>query len=141
MSYAALGQLGGLWGWYSVWEKSPPVNGYAAATEFAAWMWTDRGTAEYFARRAYGQIRHQGGLYRSHDYWVDQKMGAGVAADYRWREMKAGWWPSSPHTSWVYTTSKAARALNETLASSYESMCFEAEFCTEIRDVTGNIVS
>ena len=148
LAQKAMGQLGGPWGWFSIWLDSPAFNGQPAMLLFDGWMWTDRGTAQFIARRATGAIRPSGA--RQYDYWVDERgqRNERVDTNYRWREMTAGmpatfsWSPRPPHTSWVYTNSLVAGQINKSAMDEVSGeVCVKDRFCLRVKDVAGNIVS
>ncbi len=103
---AALGQLGGAWGWYSTWD----VRGSRSAS-FSGWIYTDQKTAQMLARAAKGSIE------------VNYRVTGGPSTGaYGWNEIQGiylapGAWgaPSPTHVSWFYAEASGATAVTMAL--------------------------
>jgi hypothetical protein len=128
MTRQALGQLGGAWGWFSVWGN--PGRSWQDTPRLLGWFYTDRETARFLVRRAHGTTPgHVPDVYNAdwlHTVWI----GGRSTFVPKWQEIyqqtprAPGGGPCTDqsgcvydrgaHVSWAYpSTQEAADAVRE----------------------------
>ena len=119
MSYVGLGQLGGQWGWFSVWGN--PGQSWSSAPRFLGWFYTDYETARFLVRRAHRTLPGwQYGTYGAD--WLMYTSPSQKTFSPKWQQifqvepLAPGGGPCTSktgcvynkrgHVSWVYATTK-----------------------------------
>jgi hypothetical protein len=121
-SQPALGQLGGAWGWFSLWNLA------FASPSFSGWIYTDVGTAQLLASAKHAAPTSYGIAPTKGAQWVELHTLVKVPAPLGGAFLKRG-----THVSWIWPATWDAASLVDSVAMGQNTW-------TEIRDVAGRIV-